>query len=166
MIKAINGNKIFKFIISVAIPLVVGWLSSLAAGDIEGAYEAMMKPSFAPPSWVFPVVWGILYTLMGISLYLVTKDGLNKPGVSDAIFYFAISLILNFFWTPIFFKWKLILLALIWLVVMIIFAIITAYKFYNINEWAGYLWIPYILWLLFALALNIAYYVLNGAVVR
>ena len=164
MIKAVNGNKIIKFVISVAIPLIVGWLSSLAAGENEGVYDTMLQPSFAPPSWVFPVVWGILYTVMGISLYLVIKDGLDKPGVMDAGFYFGVSLVLNFFWTPIFFRWNLILLALIWLVVMIIFAIVTAYKFYNINRVAGYLWIPYILWLVFALSLNIDYYVLNGAV--
>ncbi|MBQ6998167.1 MAG: tryptophan-rich sensory protein [Clostridia bacterium] len=164
MFKAINGKKIITFIICVAIPLAVGWLSTLVTGDIEGVYTSMQQPSFAPPPIVFPIVWSILYTLMGISLYLVVKDGLDKPGVRDAIFYFAVSLVLNFFWTPVFFKWGLILFALVWLVFMIIFAIITAYKFYNINKLAGILWIPYILWLLFALALNIAYYNLNGAV--
>ncbi len=164
MFKAINGKKIITFIICVAIPLAVGWLSTLVTGDIEGVYTSMQQPSFAPPAIVFPIVWSILYTLMGISLYLVVKDGLDKPGVRDAIFYFAVSLVLNFFWTPIFFKWGLILFGLVWLVAMIFFAIITAYKFYNINKLAGIMWIPYILWLLFALVLNIAYYNLNGAV--
>lgn len=164
MFKAINVKKFMKFIVSVAIPLVVGGLSAWFTGDIEGVYNSMMQPSFAPPAIVFPIVWGILYTLMGISLFLVTKDGLDKPGVRDAVFYFAISLILNFFWTPIFFRWKLILFALVWLAAMIIFAVITAYKFYGINKWAGILMVPYILWLLFAFALNIGYYVLNGAV--
>ena len=164
MIKAINGKKILKFLISVAIPLAVGGLSALVTGDIEGVYDSMMQPSFAPPPIVFPIVWSILYTLLGISLYLVIKDGIDKPGVREALLYFTISLVLNFLWTPIFFRWNLILLALIWLIAMIVFAAITAYKFYNINKWAGVLWLPYIIWLFFALALNIGYYILNGAV--
>ncbi len=164
MIKAFNLKKLLKFVAAVAIPPAVGGLSALFTGDIEGVYDSMMQPSFAPPPLVFPIVWGILYTLMGISLYLITKDGLSKPGVRDALFYFAVSLILNFFWTPIFFRWNLILFALVWLIAMIVFAVITAYKLYQINKWAGILWIPYIIWLLFALALNIGYYILNGAV--
>lgn len=164
MFKTINGKKILKFIVAVAIPLLVGGLSALVTGDIEGVYDSMMQPSFAPPPIVFPIVWSILYTLMGISLYLVIKDGLDMPGVRDALFYFIISLALNFLWTPIFFRWNLILFALVWLIAMIIFAVITAYKFYRINKWAGILMIPYIIWLFFALALNIGYYILNGAV--
>lgn len=162
MFKAINVKKFFVFLLSVAIPLAVGGLSTLITGDIEGVYDSMMQPSFAPPAQVFPIVWGILYTLLGVSLFLVVKDGLDKPGVRDAVFYYAISLVLNLLWTPIFFRWNLILFAAIWLIAMIIFAVITAYKFYNINKLAGILMVPYILWLLFALALNIGYYFLNG----
>ncbi len=164
MFRAINLKKFLKFVLCVAIPLAVGGLSAWFTGEIEGVYNSMMQPSFAPPPNVFPIVWSILYTLMGIALYLVTKDGLDMPGVRDSIFYFAISLVLNFFWTPIFFRWKLILFALVWLVAMLIFAVITAYKFWRISKWAGILMVPYILWLTFALVLNIAYYMLNGAV--
>lgn len=162
MFKAINVKKFFVFLLSIVVPLAVGGLSALITGDIEGVYDSMMRPSFAPPAQVFPVVWSILYTLLGISLFLVVKDGLDKPGVRDAVFYYAVSLVLNLLWTPIFFRWNLILFAAIWLIAMIIFAVITAYKFYNINKLAGIIMIPYILWLIFAFVLNIGYYFLNG----
>lgn len=165
MIKAFNGRKILKFIISVAIPLAVGYFSSLAAGDFEEAYEAAMQPSFTPPPWVFPVVWSVLYTVLGVSLFLIIKDGSSSPDAKDALFYFAISLVMNFFWSPIFFRWRLILLALVWLGAMIALGIAAAYRAYCVNKAAGFLWIPYVIWLVFAFALNVGYYILNGATV-
>lgn len=165
MIKAFNGRKILRLVISVAIPLAIGWLSSLATGDFKEAFDDAMQPSFTPPPWVFPIVWAVLYTMLGISLFLVVKDGFDSPEVRDTLFYFGISLVMNFFWSPIFFRWKLILLALVWLGAMIALGIASAWRAYCVNKTAGALWIPYIVWLIFAFALNVGYYILNGAVV-
>lgn len=162
MIKAFNGRKILKFLIALIIPLGVGWLSSVASGNIKEAYETAMQPSFTPPAAVFPIVWAVLYILLGISLFLIVKDKIDEP-VREALYYFGISLLLNFFWSPIFFRWRLILLALVWLGAMIAFAVVSAYKAYEVNKTAGILWTPYIIWLIFAFALNVGYYILNGA---
>ncbi len=163
MIKAFNLRKIITFIVAVAIPLLVGGASALFTGDISSVYDGIINPTFAPPGSVFPIVWTILYTLMGISLYLVVKDGTDRANVRDALLYFAVTLVFNFFWTPIFFKWGRVLLALIWLGAMIILAGINIVQFYRINKWAGALLIPYFIWLLFAFALNLGVYLLNGA---
>lgn len=165
MIKAFSLRRIITFIVAVALPLSVGGLSALFTGDIESLYDSVVNPPFAPPASVFPIVWGILYVLMGIALYLVVKDGFEDGEVKEALLYFAITLIFNFFWTPIFFKWGRVLLALIWLGAMIVLAGINIVQFYRINKWAGFLLIPYFIWLLFALALNIGVYLLNGAVI-
>lgn len=164
MIRTINLKKALMFIVPVLIPLAVGGLSALATGDMSSAYEGIIQPPYAPPSIVFPIVWSVLYLLLGIALYLVIKNGFDKPGVREAVLYFAVSLILNFFWSPIFFRWGKILLALIWVSVMILFAVINAYQFYKINKAAGIIMMVYIIWLLFAFALNLGIYILNGPV--
>lgn len=162
MIKTFSLKKIITFIVAVLTPLAVGGLSALFTGDISAMYDSVVTPPFAPPAAVFPVVWTILYTLMGIALYLVVKDGFDDSEVKEAVLYFAITLVFNFLWTPIFFKWGKVLLALIWLGAMIILAGINIVRFYRINKWSGVLLIPYFIWLLFAFVLNLAVYLLNG----
>lgn len=165
MFKAVNVKTILRFVISVLIPLSVGGLSALVTGQFSERYDLLVQPSYAPPAIVFPVVWTILYTLLGVALYLVIKDGFDKPGVREAVFYFAISLVLNFFWSPVFFRWGMILLALVWLLAMIVFAVVNVYQFYQINKAAGLIMVLYLIWLLFAFALNLGVYILNGPVI-
>jgi len=162
MIKAFNLKKILTFIVPVLIPLAVGLLSSYVSGDFAQSYDSLVRPFYAPPQIVFPIVWTFLYIIMGIALYLVIKDGFDKPGVREAVFYFAITLILNFFWSPIFFRWNMILFALVWLVGMIVFAVVNVYQFYKINKVAGVIMLLYLIWLLYAFALNLGFYILNG----
>ncbi|MBE7012714.1 MAG: tryptophan-rich sensory protein [Ruminococcaceae bacterium] len=162
MIKAFNLRKILTFIVSVLLPLAIGWLSAYVTGDIQGVYDSLIQPPFAPPGWVFPVVWTVLYILMGIALYIIVKNGFSSSEVREAVLYFGITLIFNFLWTPVFFRFGLILFALIWLAAMIILAVINIIQFYKINKWAGILLIPYLIWLLFAFALNLGVYLLNG----
>lgn len=165
MIKTINLKKILMFAVPLLIPLAVGGLSALVTGDMSDMYDKIIQPPYSPPPIVFPIVWSILYLLLGFALYLVVRDGLDKPGVREAVIYFGISLILNFFWSPIFFRWGKLLLALIWLSVMILFAVINAFQFSKINKTAGTIIVIYIAWLLFAFALNLGVYILNGPVV-
>lgn len=121
-------------------------------------FRLVNKPVLAPPGWVFPVAWTILYILMGIASYLVLTSG--KPN-DAALTVYGIQLVFNFFWSIIFFNLEMYLFAFIWLVVLWLLIFKTAILFYQISKPAGYLMIPYLLWVAFAGYLNLSIYLLN-----
>ena len=162
MIAAVNVKKWKGLIFWVLATLAVGVLSSLAGGDVRTVYDALVKPAFAPPAWVFPVVWTGLYVLLGFAAYLIWSAGVKQPGVREALFYYVLNLIANFFWLPIFFRWQMVWFALVWLGMMLILAAILAVQFYRINRGAGVIVLLYLLWLLYAFALNGSIAWLNG----
>jgi len=124
-------------------------------------YANLNKPFFAPPNWIFAPVWTILYFLMGISIYLILKDGWKKKKVKTAAIFFFAQLALNFIWSPIFFGLQSPILGLIVIVAMLFLIIMTIIKFYAISKPASYLLIPYLLWVSFATILNAAIFILN-----
>ena len=149
-----------KLVISLGLPLAVGFVSAFISGGMQN-YQDLNQPPLAPPGWLFPIVWTALYLLMGYASYLVwTAD--TDPGVKRrALIMYAIQLFLNFLWSPIFFGlgWYLtafFLLLLLWLAILI-----TMRLFSNINERAGDLILPYLLWVTFAGYLNLGVYFLN-----
>lgn len=154
-------SKTLKLIIAIVLPMVVGGFSGfLTANSINGWYSTLLQPSFNPPNWVFGPVWTTLYLIMGISLYriwiLPVSEERNK-----AIGIFALQMTLNFFWSLIFFKWHLIGLALAEIIVMWFMIATMIHHFRKLNLAAGYMNIPYLLWVSFASVLNGAYYFLN-----
>ncbi|MBP3705928.1 MAG: tryptophan-rich sensory protein, partial [Clostridia bacterium] len=100
-----------KFVVSLAIPWLVGAFSSLITMGDRQIYNEVTTPPLSPPSWLFPVVWGILYTLMGISLYLVWNKYEMYPDKKKAYLLFSLQLFLNFLWSPVFFTARNFLLA-------------------------------------------------------
>lgn len=122
------------------------------------AYAMMNKPALSPPGWVFPVVWTNLYVLMGIASYLVLTSG--KPN-DAALTVYAIQLFFNFFWSILFFRLGLCVTAFIWLVLLWFLILGTTVLFYRIVKAAGYLMIPYLLWVAFAGYLNLSICLLN-----
>ena len=125
-------------------------------------YERIMRPALAPPAIVFPIVWTILYTLMGISSARIRlKKEENPELVLDALFAYAIQLILNFFWSLIFFNMQNFLFSLIWLVLLWIAILVMIIRFYRVEPLAALLQIPYLLWVTFAGYLNFMIYQLN-----
>lgn len=144
-------------ILSILIPLAVGALASLFGGNM--AYSDFVKPSFSPPAYLFPIVWTILYILMGISSYLIYSS--DAPGKRAALNTYALQLVFNFFWSIIFFGASQYLFAFIWLIALIILIVIMIYQFYKISPLAAYLQIPYLLWCIFAAYLNYTIYKLN-----
>ena len=135
----------------VIIGSLMGYLSN--SGFSNGWYSQLEKPSFQPPGWAFGAVWTTLYTMMGIALAAI----LNEPDSKErrrALALFGVQLGLNFAWSPIFFGEKMIDLALIVIVVMLILALATARTFRKLRPVAGYLLVPYLLWLCLATALN------------
>ena len=147
-----------KLIFCIAIPLAVGGISALLTSNTMETFSTINKPPLSPPAWLFPVVWTILYVLMGIASYLVLTS--EKPN-RDALTTYAIQLAFNFFWSIIFFNFELYLLAFIWLVLLWLLIIKTTKQFYEISKPAGYLMVPYLLWVTFAGYSNLAIYLLN-----
>lgn len=147
--------KIKKLIIAILIPLLLGIIVSLFINtDI---YDVIIKPEISPPKIVFPIVWTILYILMGISNYIINKD--NKKEVPNLIYY--ISLAINLIWPIIFFNAQEYLISLLIIIILIIFVALTIIEYFKTSKIAGYLQIPYIIWLLFALYLNYQVLILN-----
>lgn len=144
-------------ITAILIPLAVGVLSSLFSGTM--AYSTFNKPSFSPPAYIFPIVWTILYILMGISSYLIYSS--NDTGKQKALITYVLQLVFNFFWSIFFFGFSQYLFAFLWLIALILLIIIMIYQFYKISPLAAYLQIPYLLWCLFAAYLNYCIYMLN-----
>ena len=153
--------KKISLVKSILIPLSIGAVSGFISMGAMKDFAALNKPALSPPGWLFPVVWSILYVLMGISSYLVNKSNAPKEEIKSANFVYAISLFFNFFWSIIFFNLKQYFLAFIWLLVLLFLVCYTIYLYYGISKTAAYLQIPYVLWLLFAAYLNYGIYTLN-----
>ena len=118
----------------------------------------MIQPSFAPPAILFPIVWTILYTLMGISSYLVITEGGDNE---KALKYYVLQLTVNLIWPFLFFSLKMYILSFVWILLLIYLVVRMILEFYKINKTAAYLQIPYLLWLIFASILNLAISLLN-----
>ncbi|MDO4301123.1 MAG: TspO/MBR family protein [Clostridia bacterium] len=145
-------------IISILIPIAIGFLSALISGNMS-AYSDLNKPPLSPPGFIFPIIWTILYILMGISSYFIyISENKNK---NKALKIYAIQLFFNFFWSIIFFGLSQYLLAFLWLIALIFIIIIMIYQFYQINPLLAYLQIPYLLWCIFAAYLNLMIYIMN-----
>lgn len=153
--------KLRPLIISLLISLGVGFLSGFLVGNSSEVYMNLVKPPLSPPAAVFPVVWTILYILMGISAYLIYVADAPKREKKEALNLYGLQLIMNFLWSFIFFKFNLYLLAFIWLVLLLIVVILMIKKFNKIDETAAALMVPYALWLVFAGYLNLMIVILN-----
>ena len=149
-------------VLCVLLCLLAGGIGSyFTMPSIPTWYAGLQKPFFTPPSWVFGPAWTTLYILMGISLAIVLSKGLKKKGVVAGAEVFAVQLSLNAFWSIVFFgmqsPWGGVgVIALLWLAIAA-----TIWKFWGISRKAALLLIPYILWVTFASALNIAVAVMN-----
>lgn len=155
-------ENILVYAISIGIALLVGGLSAIVTGGSMGLYEDIITPPLAPPSWLFPVVWTILFILMGISAAMIYND--RKASMAQkksALYTYALSLIVNFFWSIIFFNFRAFFFAFIWLVLLLYLIINTILKYYKIKPLAAYLQIPYAIWVSFAGYLTLAIWILN-----
>lgn len=171
-------NKTAVYVVSIAIALAAGGISSVFAVSAMAEYGALKQPPLAPPAWLFPVVWTILFVLMGISsakIYIVGKDencttktpapggeAKMRAAAASALRVYLFQLILNMLWTPLYFTLNLRLAAFVLLVLLLAVVVVMTCKFIRLNKAAGILMLPYIAWLLFAGYLNLGTYILNG----
>ena len=149
-----------KLIIALAIPLGVGGLGALLSGGMD-IYQSLIQPPLSPPGFLFPIVWSVLYLLMGYASYRVSEADLPAATIRKALTFYGIQLALNFLWPLVFFglQWywaAFVLLVLLWIAIYL-----TMYQFGQVDDTAENLLIPYLLWVTFAGYLNLGVALLN-----
>ena len=158
MVMKLDIKKLLK---NLAIPLLIGFIAGfLTRQGTENFALNVKQPPFAPPAVLFPIVWTFLYALMGFSAYIIENSQQTSQRNRALVLYY-VQLFLNFLWSFIFFNFNNYLAAFIWIVALLILIIATTIEFYKIKPIAGYLMIPYILWVTFAAVLNFSIYLLN-----
>jgi len=158
----IRKEDIPKLILCIITCQGAGILGSVFTNmSVSTWYPTLAKPWFTPPNGFIPAVWILIFTLMGLSLFLVWRESSVRPEARVAIYVFALQLVVNILWSAAFFGLKspsagLIVIALLWIMILL-----TIFKFWRISRWASILLAPYILWVSFAAYLNYALMVLN-----
>lgn len=150
-----------KLIVSLAAPLAAGFLSALITKDNMVMFELVKKPPLAPPGWLFPVAWTVLYILMGLASYWLWISGAQPRVKKAGAVYYALSLVFNFAWPIIFFNLDKFLAAFVWLCLLWVFILLAAVQFLKADRRAGLAMLPYLLWVAFAGYLNLGIYLLN-----
>jgi tryptophan-rich sensory protein len=151
-----------RILAAVGICFFIGFLAQLATQvGIADWYPSLNKPWFNPPDWIFGPVWTVLYILMGISAGIVWNKGFYHKWVKIALYHFVFQLLLNGFWSVLFFGLKEPFLALLDIIALFVTLLFTIKWFKVVNETAGYLLIPYAVWVLFAAVLNFEIWRLN-----
>jgi len=154
-------NKILKLFICLLLPITVGGLSGyITVEGVREWYSTLIKPSFNPPNKLFGPVWTVLYILMGISLFRIS-DLVKSKERNQALIVFGIQLVLNFLWSILFFKFHLVGLALVDIILLWISIFIMILQFRKLDAVSSFLQIPYLLWVSFASILNISILYLN-----
>lgn len=153
--------KTKELIFFVAIPLLVGILSSFLSDGEMAVFRQLNLPPLSPPGWVFPIVWTILYVLMGVASYLIYSASAPSPKISSALNLYSWQLFVNFLWPIFFFRFELYLFSFVWLLFLWGLVFLTMIAFYRISKPAGLLLLPYLLWLTFAAYLNLFVTLLN-----
>lgn len=153
---------VWKLILCILLCEATGMISSLFSDVRTNTwFEFLDKPNWFPPYFLFGLVWSVLYMLMGISLWLVWRSQKEKEEKTAAIQLFFIQLLFNFWWSIIFFRFQSTFFALVDIVLLLLCIALTMQAFFKISRSAGYLLVPYILWVGFATALNMNIWILN-----
>ncbi|MBE5867885.1 MAG: tryptophan-rich sensory protein [Lachnospiraceae bacterium] len=153
--------KLKTFLIAVAIPLITGAVSAFITRGSMETFGRLNKPPLSPPGFLFPIVWTILFILMGIASYLVYTSDQSQEAIKEALIVYGAQLAVNFFWSIFFFNLEWYLFAFFWLLLLWVLILYTIILFYRISKPAAYLLIPYLLWVTFAGYLNLGIYLLN-----
>lgn len=154
-------KNIWTLVAAMLIPMAVGGFSAFLTGNDMKIYENMARPFLAPPGWVFPVAWTILYLMMGCASYLVYTSDADKESRRKAMTFYAAQLIMNFFWSTLFFTYARLMVSFIWIMVMWVLVLICMIKFFKINRTAGLMMGGLFLWTTFAAYLNLACYIMG-----
>ena len=151
--------KCKPFLLSILVPVLIGFISGMIILPDVGIYSMLQLPPGAPPAFVFPIVWTILYVLMGISSYGIFSS--KSDYISVSFWIYALQLALNFFWPIIFFKSQLYTFAFVWILLLICAVTLMIIMFSKVKKISAYLMIPYLIWCIYAAYLNLGVVVLN-----
>lgn len=154
-------TKTKQTVFAVAFPLAIGALSALLTRSGFREFESLNKPPLTPPGWLFPVVWTLLYILMGTASLLVFRSGKPGESIRSALYIYLLQLGVNFLWPIIFFSLGMYLFAFFWLVLLWFLVLANLTNFYSLCRSAGLLLVPYLIWVSFAGYLNLGVYLLN-----
>ena len=152
-------SRLKKLALTLGVTLAVGGVAGFIVKDAPRLYNSIVRPVLAPPSVVFPIVWSVLYILMGIAAYIVISSDSEQKGA--ALKNYNRQLTVNFFWAIVFFNTGWFLAALILLLLLWLLIVQTISDFHKIEKRAAYLMLPYLVWTTFAVYLNLAVYLLN-----
>lgn len=155
----VRKKDLYGYLIGIGAAELVGLLAQLFSGSGSAYYEELNQPPLAPPGWVFPVVWTLLYALMGAASYRIFNSDSEKR--CGALTLYAAQLAVNFLWTIVFFRFRAPGAAAAVLVLLIVLLVLTIVQFWRVDQKAALLLVPYLLWTLFALYLNLGVYFLN-----
>ncbi|WP_244833649.1 TspO/MBR family protein [Clostridium sp. BJN0001] len=160
--KVSKETNILDLIILTFLPLFLSGIVSFIISDMKNIYQNIKKPFFSPPGFIFPIVWTILYILMGYASYRIYKLKKHNIDVSSALFVYFIQLGLNMLWPILFFGLRLYGLAFIEIIILILFIIFTIYRFYKKDGVISLiLLLPYFVWTIYASVLNFYIWMLN-----
>jgi benzodiazapine receptor len=155
-------RDVSKLVVSIVACQCAGGIGSIfTTSAIPTWYAALEKPFFTPPNWLFAPAWITLYLLMAIAAFIIWRKGLGKREVRAALIIFLVQLVLNALWSVVFFGlqspfWGIVVIIALWVAILL-----TIIRFFRLSTVAGALLVPYIVWVSFASALNIAIWVLN-----
>lgn len=155
----VHRLNVKKLLISIGIALGVGVLSALLTMNSMEKYGSVNQPPLSPPAWLFPIVWTILFTLMGISSYIISQS--ESPYKTRALAIYGIQLAVNFFWPLFFFGLQAYLFSFFWILALLLLIVLMISQFAKISKPAAWLMVPYLLWVIFASYLNFGVYILN-----
>lgn len=150
----------FELLVIVLITQLIGVLGSIFSGNIGQVYTSFVKPPLSPPGWLFGIVWPVLYLLMAIAAYIIYQTPKTAER-SKALVLYWVQLLVNFLWPIVFFRFERYWASVAIILLLDVLVLMTTIWFYNIKKIAGYLMIPYLLWILFATYLNIGVAILN-----
>lgn len=154
-------HKLRQLLLCIGIPLAVGGLSAWVTRDAMKDFESLNQPPLSPPGWLFPVVWTVLFILMGIASYLVVRSQGSEKMVKRALIFYGIQLGFNFLWSILFFNLGLYLVSFFWLVLLWCLILLTTLQFSTLDRRTFWLMLPYLAWVAFAGYLNLGIYWLN-----
>lgn len=148
-----NWKKLLFYIL---VPLILGALVGWLSGSFKG-FSGIIMPVFAPPKILFPIVWSILYILMGVSRYLISESGNDEIAIKT----YNIQLAINLMWSFFFFLFKWYFFSFLWILLLIVAVILMIKRFFSVSKVSVFIQIPYLLWITFAAILNLAIFMLN-----
>ena len=129
-------------LIAIAIPLLIGGISALLTMGSMQYFETLDKPPLSPPGWLFPIVWTVLFVLMGVASYFVVESSADIDEKAGALKFYLVQLMFNLLWSVFFFNLELYAFSFVWLLTLLFLIVITTLKFMRIDKRAGWLMIP------------------------